>query len=410
MSSTADRWFVPDHEYFKSIRDYAVIGWSATDVRDCLDLKDKSRLHFTDEDATFMTEYDPPDVWDLQVIERLYNFGHPGRLLYADVDDKDPAHKAKVYGEIAKEIPIEEKNEKTTEVMKQLVKKLAPIWYKQKDVPEDQKESAQEENERKALNRLEGLIEKELVTPRIASCILTAKTVEEKKEILNLFSGQTSHRTKRPVLSLISMIDRKTTEMDKTVGWVTAYDFIKDLLLIKPFVSKAGKHPLAEKWYGDVAQDGVSFCSTPQDFTKAYIQWEKTVDAGKANEHDGYKMMVHTRAAEWIYHLGIIFETVYGSEFHADHLALKEAIAKIKEAMEQLKFPIVEKDETDRKFDFLPMRCLLDELESDESWIRGTALEAREKGEEKIAQNAAKLYESIHEQIKAFIENPSMDL
>ncbi|MCJ1263066.1 hypothetical protein MMC22_002936 [Lobaria immixta] len=409
MSSTADRWFVPDHEYYNSIQDYAVVGYTTIRASEELSAYDSKRSHYLDDDATFMTEYDPRNAFDHNLRIRTYPFSHFGRLLYADVDDKNPAHKEKVYGEIAKEIPIEEKSEETTEIMEQLVKTLAPIFYKLDDVPENEKKLVEENREGWTLIDLEELIEQRLLNKHIVSCILTAKTVEEKEEILNLFSGQTRTPTKRPVLSLISMIDSmQTTEPGETRGWVTGYDFINDLLLIKPFVSKGGKHPLAEKWHGDVAQDGVSFSGTLRDFAKAYIEWGKRVDAvDEHRKHDGFKMIVHTHAAEWI---DACFETVNAAEFHVDRLAIQEVIGTIKKAMEKIEFPIVEKKEKDCGFELSPFRRILNMVETEEPLIRGIAVEAKKLGEEKIARNIARLYESVHNQIKAFNENPFMDL
>lgn len=238
MSSTADRWFVPDHEYYNSIQDYAVVGYTTIGVSEELSAYDNKRSHFLDDVATFMTEYDPRNVFDHNLRTRTYPFSQFGRLLYADVDDKNPAHKEKVYGEIAKEIPIEKNSEETTKIMKQLVKTLAPIFYKLDNVPEVEKNLVEENREGWTMIDLEELIEQRVLSKRIVSYILTTKTIEEKEEILNLFSRQTSRPTKRPVLSLISMIDSmQTTVVGETKGWVTGYDFIKDLLVIKPFVS-----------------------------------------------------------------------------------------------------------------------------------------------------------------------------
>lgn len=149
----------------------------------------------------------------------------------------------------------------------------------------------------------------------------------------------------------------------------------------------------------------MSFSGTPQDFAKTYIEWGKGVDAGDEHrKHDGFKMIMHTYAAEWI---DSCFETVDGTESHA---AIQEAIGKIKKAMEKIKFPIVEKSEKDCGFELSPFRRILDMVEAEEPLIRDIAVEAKKVHKEKIAWNAARLYESVRNQIKAFNENPSMDL
>lgn len=399
MASTADRWFGP--EFDLSIDDYALVGQSAISVREAL-LETDNAVHriSLDPDATFMTEYDflnripRPDS-----MARCYDFGVHGRLVYADVDDQDPAHKEKI-NELAKMIPIEEESEKTTEIKNELVNLYSDVGYSQ---------LSQDERERWTLKDIDLLSRQGLLEERIFSHILAAKSVEEKEEILNFMSGQTKNPAKRPVLSLVNMIDSKqTTDVGETEGWVTGYDFIKDLLVIKPFVSKEDNHPLGAKWHGDVAQDGVSFSGTPQDFAKAYVELGKSVDAG--NSVDGFKMLVHTFAARWIDHFGTAFVTVYGKEFYADLLAVKEATGKIKKAMEEIKFPVVQKNTKRHGFEFEPFFWMLSMIELEESIIRDAAADASNRGDEKIARNAAKLYESIHKQIEAFIENPSTDL
>lgn len=411
MSSITDRWFVPDHEYYNSIRDYAVAGYSAREIREHLSENDGAIYDVSDDSPTFITEYNRRSGPSSDGKKRRYEFGVHGRLVYADVDDKDPAHKEKVYGEMAKEAPIEE-SEKTTEMMKQLVTMLTSLWWSrffEDDFPEEETKLSREELDHWTLVDLKDLIRQGLLNEPIFSRILTAKTVEEKVEILNIMSGQTSRPTKRPVLSLITIIDSKSNiEVGETEGWVTAYDFIKDLLVIKPFLSKEGKHPLAEKWHGDIAQDEVSFSGTPREFAEAYIELGKTIDAG--NKEDGFKMLVHTFAAKWIHHFGADFETAYGTEFHTDLLAIKEAIEKVKKGMEGIKFPNVEKNVQDDDMDLEPFYWTIKIIESEEDAIRASAVGAKERGKEKIAQNAAKLYESIHQQIQAFLENPSMDL
>ena len=404
MSSTADRWFVPHPEYYHTINDYALVRQSAASVREDILDTDDAPTRFVDPDATFMDEYYSVNF------DSCYDFALPGRLVFADVDDEDPAHKEKV-GEWAKEIPIEGESEKTTETKKELVKTLADVWFPQDDAPREDNEENMPEDQREqwTLRDLRIITRQGLLEAPVPSLIITAKTVEKKDELLNIMSGQIRRPTKRPVLALINMIDSKqTTEVGETQGWVTGYDFIKELLVIKPFTSKGGNHPLGAKWHGDVAQDGVSFSGTPQEFAKAYAELGETVAAG--NKDDGFKMLVHTRAAEWIDESGKAFLTVYGADFEADLDALYKATKKIKEAMDEIKFPAVEKNEKERGLEIPPFLWLQNIIETEEAAIRDAAVDAKERGEEKVAQNAAKLYEHIHTQIKAFNQNPSMDL
>lgn len=405
MSSTAERWFVPDQEYYESISDYALVGQSTSAVRMVILFTNEMRFHISYAEDTFMSEY--YRVYD----EPCYEFAVKGRLVYADVDDGDPAHKEKIYGEWAKEIPIEQESEKTIAAKKKFLDACVEGFYPTKDINRDDGEDVpRKDRERWTQNDLKTLIWKGVIKAPIVSQILTAKSVEDKEEILNIMSDQTGRPTKRPVMVLINMIDSKqTTEVGETKGWAIGYDFIKELLVIKPFDSREGSHPLGGKWHGEVDPDGVSFSGTPLEFAKAYIELGKTVDAG--SQDDGFKMLVHTFAARWIHRFGADLAAAYGSDFHDDLLAMKVATVKIKKAMEEIKFPVVEKnkkeDGSDATQPFWSMLCMVQSAEGD---LRTDAVAAKEQGEEKIAQNIAKLYEHIEKLLKAFNNDPSMDL
>lgn len=403
MSSAADRWFVPDDEYHRTITDYAVVRRTAVSVRqDTLMLSKPIRT--IDVNATFLDEYRNT------AFEMGYKFADNGKLVFADVNDEDPAHREKVYGEWAKEARIREEVDDKAGEMRELAKSCVDAWFSDDDFPPTDDEGAsRDERERWALEDLKELVDRGAVEAPIISKVITAKSVEDKEEILHLMSGQNGILTKRPVLTLISMIDsQQNTEVYETEGWVIGYDFIKELLVIKPFTSKGGRHPLAGKWHGDVAQDGVSFSGTPQEFAKAYVELGKSVKAD--NKDDGFKMLVHTIAAKWIDSFETALVTAYGTDFHTDLLAMKEAKVTIKETMKEIKFPAVKKKAKECGLDMEPFLWMLNFLESGEPTMRDVAAEAKERGEEKLAQNAAKLYDNIHKQIKAFNENPSLDL
>ncbi|MCJ1469883.1 hypothetical protein MMC07_008527 [Pseudocyphellaria aurata] len=423
MSSTADRWFVPDQVYDNLISDYAVVGKSTFAVRENILYPNEWSSHISDAGDTFMSEC------ALVYYEPCYAFAVNGRLVYADVDDEDPAHKERIYGEWAKEIPIEQESENTISVKKKVLDACVEGLYRfyftkviNRD-DEDEVPRSREDREPWARQDLERFISTGVINDVIVSEILTAKSLEDKEEILDVMSDQIGRLTKRPVMLLIKMIDSKqTTEVDETKGWAIGYDFIKELLVIKPFVSKEGSHPLGGKWHGEVAEDGVSFSGTLQEFVKAYIELGKTVDAGSPVDADsqdhGFKMLVHTVAAEWIYWFKADLEAVYGSDFYDDVLAIEYACVKIKKAMEQIELPVVEKnkeDGSDAGHPFgsdagKPFESILYKVQCDDSDLRSFALAARENGEEKIAQNIATLYNHIEKLLQAFIDDPSMDL
>ncbi|MCJ1468651.1 hypothetical protein MMC07_007280 [Pseudocyphellaria aurata] len=411
MPFTADRWFVPDQVYKKLISDYAVVAKSTSVVREQI-LSTNESPHISNALDSFMSEYDR--VYG----EPCYEFDVDGRLVYADVDDEDPAHKERIY-KWAKEIPIEQESEKTIAAKK----KILDAWvegFLTEGIGRE--EWTREGLEQYAKHNLKLLTSWGVLSyPQLVSEILKAKSLESKKEILAVMSDQIGRPTKRPVMLLIKMIDSKqTTKIGETEGWVIGYDFIKELLVIKPFFSREISrplryhreisHPLGGKWHGEVAQDGVSFSGTLQEFVKAYIELGKAVDAGSPidadSQDDRFKMLVHTVAAQWIREFGAL-EAVYGSDFHDDLLAINDATKKIDKAMVNIKFPVVEKNDSDAG---QPFESILGIVQSEEANLRNFAIAAREKGEEKIAQNTAKLYDRIEKLLKAFNDNPSTDL
>lgn len=386
MSSTADRWFVPQDEFYQCLSDYALVCYSTPCVRSLI----------LETDRELVLDVDLDNTLDDKTVIARYEFAKQGQLLFSDVDDEDPVHKGKVYGEWAKGVPNKEEAEnKAAEIIEACKwQEVSMSWQQGRLRPEWNQGSYGDP----------GIID-DCTIPHI----LTAKTIEDKEEILHFMSGQIGLPTKRPVLILINMIDSmQTTETGETEGWVLGFDFIKELLVIKPFTSKGGRHPLGGKWHGDVAQDGVSFSGTPQEFAKAYAELGRTVEAG--NKADGFRMIVHTNAAKWIVEYRTAFEQAYGTDFNTDLLAIQKAMKTIIQNMKKIKFPDVEmkfKKERLTMGPFLAIQCY---LEDGENALRDAAAEAKDRGEEKIAHNAAKLYESLYKQIKAFNENPSLDL
>ncbi|MCJ1468652.1 hypothetical protein MMC07_007281 [Pseudocyphellaria aurata] len=412
MPSTADRWFVPDQLYKKLISDYALVAMSTSAVREQILFTNKSPRHISDAMDTFMSEYNR--VYG----EPCYEFDVDGRLVYADVDDEDPAHKERIY-KWAKEIPIEQESEKTIAAKKKVLDAWIEGIYVTEDI--DGKEFSREGLKQGAQQDLKLFISRGVLYPLLISEILQAKSLESKEEILDVMSDQIGRPTKRPVMLLIKMIDSKqTTKVGETKGWAVGYDFIKELLVIKPFYSREISHPLCfhreishplgGKWHGEVAQDGVSFSGTLQEFAKAYIELGKTVDAASpVDAGSGFKLLVHTVAAQWIHRFRLDLGPVYGSDFRDDLLALRDATVKIKNAMDKIALPLAGKNEENRSDAGQAFESILRVVQSQETDLRQLALAAREQGKEKIARNIAGIYGHVEEMFKYFHDDPCKD-
>lgn len=416
MSSLADTWFVPDHEYYASRADYAVVRASAAEIRHMNSVKDMALPHKSSVDTTFRDElsylkYNP-----------CYPYAESGKLLYADVDEENPEHKEQVFDVWAKEEPLEKESEKSKASRKALADHLASNLGSE-DLAENPSEhgaTVEEGVEGSTGDYLEdgvffkgnledGVFYRGDVDVEVTDYILSATSQEEKEVLLSIASSQSQRKTQRPVLVLVGMAeDRRNTEFGVTKGWVAGYDFVKNLLIIKPFISKKDHHLFGEKWYDPVVEDGISFSGSPNDFIAQYIELgeaahDKTVE-------EGFKMLMHTIAARWIIRQwpGL---SKSDPETFTDELKgkAKKAVASLKAAMGEITFPFEEKVAKIDDINFGPFRWMSEVLDIQEDGFRCSVKQAKKDGREKMAENVVKLLGKMMDELKAFNENPEGD-
>lgn len=391
---TPERWFVSDHEFYLSTNDYAVVSQLASAV--CLEILSYDETSDWRKFETFK------DFWKGLQWGPDYEFALPTRLLFADVDDTDVAHREKVCGEWAKETPLELASAKSEDLQKALAQDLAMTWIL--PLKDEGAEETPEEREQYVKSELQYSIDHgEELDEHIINHIITAKTPEDKQELLAFLSGQSKYPTQRPVLVLVAMMNsNQSTEMGKTEGWVIGHDLVKNLVIIKPFVSKEGKHPLGEKWYGDVASDGVSFSGTPLEFATSYLELAKT-DPTPKSAPVGFRLLTHTLLAKHLlrHHAGLA-----ATGFPIEAQALRHATKQSKTLMAGIPFPAKQKLPRNHGPVIKPLRWLQNWLELEEENIRYGAVEAREKGEEKIAENAREVYRAVYDLVRGFNDDP----
>lgn len=400
-SSAASRWFVPDLEFFLATEDYAICAESAEYMQMALTESNKALAL----NAPFANYKD-----FLYSLNRGFYAFTFHRLVYADVDENNPMHK-EMLSKRAKEPGLDTIPEKTIVVMKNFLEYLELEWSNgsekeptDSDTLEDLQDHIGRHLSRMKLNHD--------VVFRITNFIIKAST-EDKGELMAIVSEQTDIKHRRPTMLLLGMIDnREASKIGETRGWAVGYDFFKDTLTIKPFVSKKGHHPLGEKWESPTAEDGISFTGSPGDFAKAVVTTGKAVES-KAKV-DVYKVLVYTHVAMWV---GAHWDSLAGvsEAMHGDLLteslreSLKDARTKMKSHLQATKFPRATEDGPQQITQVPQFSFMQRSLQCEESEFRATALDAKKDGNEKVAQNIAILYERLLEELRSFNTNVEKD-
>ena len=393
--ATAKRWFVPDIEYHRTAEDYALVQEQAETVRQELFAYDNETDHqwVKSNDECFAQ-------WLRQLRYSsgafgCYDFVVEGKLVYADVDENDPEHKKMVYGRMAKESYLDEEGEKTAAVRKMLKKSLKKAWRRRDEDASD--------------DEVPDMIKKAscttILNTELVDYLIQLKDKEATKVLLHVLSGQAKRKTPRPVMLLIGMVDKaQTDKRGLTEGWATGFDFVKELLIIKPFISKKGHHPLGEKWHDNVANDGVSFTGAPAVFAENFVKLGAEV--GGKTEIDGLKLLVHTFVAQWILQQWEGFNSVKPEKW-TDGFAksVRDAEEKIDGTLTKRK-PVINQKTAEQKSPIEAFEYLANQLAREDLHFRCSALDARKGGNGKAAQNAAIFYERLVKDLKSFNENP----
>ncbi|KAL9044498.1 MAG: hypothetical protein Q9214_002364 [Letrouitia sp. 1 TL-2023] len=406
--TTAERWFAPDAEFEALTDDYAFVNEPAEWVRSYFD-------SYNNQDCFSKDEVDDW-AYPIKTFDDVYQFLRLGRklsiydnhLIYADVDESDSKHKEALYGPIAKEPALEVESEKARNLRDKMVAK-----FTQEEV--DRKTGRRKHDDKDFLIQKEKrLFEEDLnldlgiLYPEWFSYVMKAADIDEKKELLNIFSGQTKRENPRPVMLLLGMVDKaQTEERGLTEGWNIAYDLVENAILVKPFVSKAGHHPLGGKWAVDTASDGPSFRGTPVEFAKNLIKFSKDMkskDADAISESDAYTMLVYRHTAKFIFKNSDAFKTVLGSDDKSASDLLEEmdeASIDLNEPMDKKTFEFKQKTPTNGR-GINAFRELQSHLQASERELRDNAVNLKKNGNDKLAQECAELYEETLKKLKAF--------
>ena len=273
--STAARWFVDDKEYYTKEADYALIGSSEKLIRREID-EGNNRPFATYPDGSlvplsfgiyFRKDYTPPYL--------CYDFAVPGRMLWADVDDSNPAHKEEMknaFGEL--KLSKEELDDRYGDIWEQL---LPLLIYKPRrfgsveDLTDANREQVEADKARHARQDFYARLENGELDPLMLGFLLEdCKEPEKRQRFIEMITDQTQSRDKRPLMVLVGMIeDMRNPNPGEKTGYVIGYDVIKDHFICKPFFSNKDHHPLASSWFEDFQakypDDQVLFTLSPKD-------------------------------------------------------------------------------------------------------------------------------------------------
>lgn len=395
--ATANRWFVPDQEYWYITEDYALVGEAAEYIRQDILAYDHETYHEWGQGGHMYLR----DRWaNFHYSSGCYYFAQQGTLVYADVDQSNPDHKKRVYGKLAKEPSLDKESDKAEAIQKEAVKFL------EADYRANPRNSKLSDDEGFGKDCLAMTIETARLTVPLVDFLIQFKDEDGIKVLLNILSDQSKRKSPRPVMILIGMIDKaKTDKRGLTEGWAIGYDFLEGNLIIKPFISKKDHHPLGNKWHAEAVNDGISFKGTPAVFADKFVELSSQV-ADKP-EIDGLKLLVHTSVADWILQQWKGFSLATPDKWtEAFEKSIKNAKKTIfVKRLDGEEAAITEKV-GDAKLSMEAFENFANRLAAEEPRFRSSALDARENGKAEAAQNAAEVYDRLTKDLKSFNENP----
>ena len=213
---------------------------------------------------------------------------------------------------------------------------------------------------------------------------------------------------------LLGLIDtEQTTAMGVTEGYAMALDPAGDRLIIKSFHSDKDTHPLTGILRTETGKDDIEYDGPCFHFAKSFAEHykEESVD-----QRLGFKLLVHDYVIKFfILHWDGLFKdrsrALGYSQEYLDNLEkeVEYAYYIVIDVLKRIKFPVIKKL-GEAYYALNAYKKLERAMATTEHEFRQDALTARESGEEKIAENAAKGYEKLLGTVRAFNEDPTADV
>ncbi|KAL8652265.1 MAG: hypothetical protein Q9210_002783 [Variospora velana] len=410
-------WFGPDEEFFAAIEDYALVGKTATWVREELQekediLDDKFGYDsdcYDDEERVRERKLTFKDViWGWVPFGHNFSMLRDMQLLYGDVDHKNPAHKD-LNIRIAKEGLFEEESEKSKEARKKLISHITNISGENHGKNLDVDEHLGYRTEIRENQEVETFMSRDGISPKIVDYIIGLEEEGDREAILSVLSNQHLRKTQRQLLLLVDVVTSGPVTATGRTGWAIAYNFHEKRVIIKPCVFDKAHHPLAEKWDVELPNDRMCFSGHPSALVDKLLQLHADI---KGNEHEkdplkyGFRMLVYHAVGSWLVRhwksLGGMPEKHGNAALTDEKLSQsKEALTAIIEAAGCIDFPEA-REETRPRRPSERFLFLQNDLEDCEEGYREEALRAKASGKEDLATRMAELYSSVLEQLHAF--------
>ncbi|KAL8997752.1 MAG: hypothetical protein Q9188_006251 [Gyalolechia gomerana] len=455
MTSSTSFWFAPDAEFYAAVEDNVVVGGSVSLTRQGLH-EDEPFFdddHDDDDDnVPSDEERDPLKLRDI-LTDILYygnclGFETDAQLLYADVDSHDPSE-LDFNKRVAKSGFLEEESDKSKQAREKLIDHLASLpWQTDNfwdgdsddlDAEDDFDEEKVKEKRQRLKERYDRMYSKTkdadkykkdreriarvfgrdfgLLSSDKVDYILGLEDEEDRREVLNVCSNQSMRKLQRPVVLLIGTIEKPSEEKPGTKqGWAMVYNFYDDHITIKPFISNKTHHPLAQKWDTDIPNDGICLTGHPATFVDKVLQLEGEI---KSKEQEGdiqtyaSQILVYYFATRWLI---LHWKALSGMKVDGEVAMTDEGLGKVSDAKSfmlrisaQIKLPH-EKRQPAAKKTIRGFEHLQSHLEDYEASIRKEAVRAKEAGNERAAEDAAKLYGKLTKLLQAFHMNAEKEV
>lgn len=332
----------------------------------------------------------------------LFDAYRGGEIIYMDSNEKDISHRQHLIEMRAKEKPLEAEDMSRTprETLRKYLGgiKLSINSDADSDADSDEAEDGADEVR---WGEMSAILDYGYLGPHTIDCVITQKTPVEKQNMLTWFSGQNGLKYIRPSMLFIGAIwNVLLTPGQPTSGLACAYDFMKDLIIVKTITYESGKHPLATPWLTTESEDGFHFCTAPKDT----LQVMKEAEVRKGPEDTAFWLHVILLGfvGKWVLRHG---EALGLSIQHREDLT--EHLAKIRTDLENAPLPSYEKCKPVEKSKAIAaVEDLLFDLKCGESRIRDVAVMAKEAGMAVTAEALAKNFERSLADMKRIAEHP----
>ncbi|MCJ1243657.1 hypothetical protein MMC30_000854 [Trapelia coarctata] len=386
---TAKSWFVPDEVYDLTQEDYVfcnqdarVTGRAITDMMEHVNCEECKEC-LGKEIKTYFDYLQHGPRW-------LFDKDRGGKIIYMDSNEKDKTHRQHLFEMRAKEKRLEAGDILRT-AHGTLSKYLGNIKLSKDEMAAGSVRSGE----------MADLSEYMYLGPHTIDCVITQKTPEEKKIILTYMSGQAGLNYIRPTILFIGAIwNVLLTPGQPTPGLAFAYDFLKDVIIVKTITYESGKHPLATPWPTKKNEDGFYLCTRPKDI----LQVMKSAEARKGLQDTAFwfHVILLGLVGKWVLRHGkALGMSTQGREDLTKHLDI------IKADLEKAPLPSFEKRIPVEKNEVIEaLEGLLFDLQCGEGRVREVAVMAKEAGMAATAESLAKDFEKSVADMKRLIEHP----